>query len=144
MPISQITTQNSSTPRSTRGFRSHMLDFEVLKAFEKLKSDDGSDILIELIDLYLRGTSQTILAMRKAADQEDWVLLKRAAHTLKGSSATLGLHQIAKTSQDLEAASPSSTADAHMLVDLLESKFLEVKPLLLAERNRRLTPIKEL
>jgi HPt (histidine-containing phosphotransfer) domain-containing protein len=117
-----------------------MLDFEVLKAFENVKSDDGSDILVELIDLYLHGTSQTIIAMRKAANEGEWALVKRAAHTVKGSTSTLGLHQITETCQDLEEASPSSTADAHILIDLLESKFLEVKPVLIAERNRRLTP----
>ena len=139
MAISQITNpQNASTSGSTRAFASDMLDFAVLKAFEKVKSDDGSDVLIELIDLYLQGTSQRIIAMRKAADEEEWTQLKRAAHTLKGSSSTLGLAQIAKNCQDLEAASSSSRGDVHTLIDLLESKFLEVKPVLIAERNRRL------
>ena len=139
MPISQSTNlQNASTRRSTGAFASDMLDFEVLKGFQGIASDDGSDILIELIDLYLRGTSQTIITMRKAAAEGEWALLKRSAHTLKGSSSTLGLRQIAKTCQDIEAASSGSTGEVHMRMGLLESRFLDVKPLLIAERNRRL------
>src|SRR5260370_13798853 len=114
MPVSEITnSQNASTPHSTRAFTTDMLDFEVLKAFEKVKSDDGSDILIELIDLYLQGTSQRIIAMRKAADEGEWTLLKRAAHTLKATSSTLGLRQMAKICQHLEEASSIPTGDVH-------------------------------
>jgi len=138
MPVSEITnSQNASAPHSTRGLTTDMLDFEVLKAFEKVKSDDGSDVLIELIDLYLQGTSQRIIAMRKDAAEGEWALLKRAAHTLKGSSSTLGVRQIAKICQDLEDASLSSGGDVHTLMSLLESKFAEVKPVLIQERNRR-------
>ena len=138
MPISEITnSQNASDARSTGAFTADMLDLEVLKAFEKVKSDDGSDILIELIDLYLQGTSQRLIAMRKAADEGQWAVLKSAAHTLKGSSSTLGLRQIAKICQDLEEASSNPTGDVPTLMSLLESKFLEVKSVLIQERNRR-------
>lgn len=139
MPVSEITKhENVSTPRWTRTFANDLLDFEVLKAFEKVKSDDGSDILIELIDLYLQGTSQRIIAMRKAAHEGEWILLTRMAHTLKGSSSTLGLRQIAKICQDLEDASLSTSGAVHALMSLLESRFLEAKPVLLEERDRRL------
>lgn len=137
MIVPEITNHNCSTPRSSRAVSSDMLDFAALKAFEKVKSDDGSDILIELIDLYLEGTSQRIIAMRKAADEGEWTALKRTAHTLKGSSSTLGLTQIAKICQDVEVASSHSTNDVHQLISLLESNFLDVKPVLIAERDRR-------
>ena len=141
MRVSEITnSQTASTLRSTRAFASDVLDLEVLKSFEKVKSDDGSDILIELIDLYLQGTSQRIIAMRKAADEGEWTVLKRAAHTLKGSSSTLGLGQIAKICQDLEEATSSSGGNVDKLIGLLESRFLEAGPVLVAERNRRLLP----
>ena len=137
MPVSQITNPNASLSCSTFAITNCVLDLEALKAFEIVKSDDGSDILIELIDLYLQGTSERISALRAAADEGDWVLVKRAAHTLKGSSSTLGLPQIAKTCQDLEEASSSSTGDVNRLISLLKSRFLEAKPILIAERNRR-------
>ena len=139
MSVSQITNSlNASAPHSAHAVTTDVLDFEVLRAFEKVKSDDGSDIVVELIDLYLNGTSRRIAEMRNAADECDWAFLKRTAHTLKGSSSTLGLRQMAKICQDLEAASPSSAPDANAAISLLESRFLEASPVLMAERNRRL------
>ena len=117
-----------------------VLDCDVLKSFGKVKSDDGSDVLIELIDLYLRSTPQRLLAIRKAAAENDWVSLKREAHTLKGSSGMLGLHQISKASHDLEQACSNVTADIETGIRSLELKFLEAEPALIAERNRRLEP----
>src|SRR5688572_7801482 len=105
MSVSPIAnSQSSSAPHSPRVVTSDMLDFQVLRAFEKVKSDDGSDVVIELIDLYLQVTAQQIIAMRNAANAAEWALLKRAAHTLKGSSSTLGLGEIANICQDLEEA----------------------------------------
>jgi HPt (histidine-containing phosphotransfer) domain-containing protein len=136
MPVSEITNPNASPSCSTSAITNTVLDLEVLKAFERVKSDDGSDILIELIDLYLQGTSERISAMCDAAHERDWDLLKRSAHTLKGSSSTIGLRQIAKICQDLEGA---STGDVNTLLSLLKSRFLGAKPMLIAERNRRLS-----
>lgn len=138
MPVSEVTNfQNGSAPHSTGALTTNMLDFEVLRAFEKVKSDDGSDVVIELIDLYLQSGSQRIITMLNAANEGEWALLKRAAHTLKGSSSTLGLRQIATICQDLEDASSRPGGDVHTLMSLLESKFVEVKPVLIQERNRR-------
>lgn len=138
MSVSPITnSQSTSAQHPTRAVTSDMLDFEVLRAFEKVKSDDGSDIVIELIDLYLQGTARRINTMRNAANAAEWDLLKRAAHTLKGSSSTLGLRQMAKICQDVEDASLSSCGAVHTLMSLLEAKFVEVKPVLIQERNRR-------
>jgi len=139
IPVSQITNPNASLSCSTSAITNGVLDLEVLKAFEKIKSDDGSDIVIELIDLYLQGTSERISVMRDAADERDWDLLRRNAHALKGSSSTLGLRQIARTCQDLEEVSSSSTADVNAFLSGLKSRFLEAKPMLIAERNRRLS-----
>ena len=137
MSVSPITkSQSTSARHPTRAVTSDMLDFQVLRAFAKVKSDDGSDVVIELIDLYLQGTAQRIITMRNAANAAEWELLKRTAHTLKGSSSTLGLRQMARICQDIEA-SLSSCADVHRLLSLLESKFVEVKPVLIRERNRR-------
>jgi HPt (histidine-containing phosphotransfer) domain-containing protein len=138
MSVSQIAnSQSASAPDSTRAVTTDMLDFEVLRAFEKVKSEDGSDFVIELIDLYLQGTSQRIITMLNAANDGEWALLKRAAHTLKGSSSTLGLREIANICQDLEEASSGLRGDVHTLMSLLESKFVEVKSVLVQERNRR-------
>lgn len=137
MPVPEITnSQNGSLPPSTAA-TTEMLDLEVLSAFDKVKSDDGSDVVIELIDLYLQSTSQSINTMVKAAREGEWALLQRAAHTLKGSSSTLGVRQVAKICRNLEGAFLTPDRDVYALISLLESKFGDVKPVLIEERNRR-------
>jgi len=123
---------------SIANITNEVLDVEVLKAFEKIKSDDGSDFVVELIDLYLHGTPQRIQAIRKAALEKEWVVLKLTAHTIKGSSSTLGLHRIAQVCQELEATSLSSSDVLDGLVKALRTRFVEARGALIVERERRL------
>ena len=113
-----------------------ILDLEVLKTFERVKSDDGSDIVIELIDLYLSSSPQRIQEIRNAAVIKEGPLLSRIAHTLKGSSSTLGLRRITRLCQQLEDAEVDSDS-LNDLVESLESEFVEARQALTAERTRR-------
>ena len=130
--------RNGPFAPATASITNSVLDVETLKAFEKVKSEDGSDFVIELIDLYLEGTPQRIQAIREAAFEKEWVVLKHTAHTLKGSSSTLGLHRIAQVCKELEAPSLSSSDVVDDLVQALESRFVEAREALTAERKRRL------
>src|SRR5260370_42493877 len=115
------------------------LDIEALTAWEKVKTDDGSNLVVDLIELYLQSTPPRILAIRNAAAEKEWVALKHAAHTLKGSSSTLGLRQVAKVCEELEEASSTSCTDGlEALVQLLVYKFIKAQQSLAAERRRRL------
>jgi HPt (histidine-containing phosphotransfer) domain-containing protein len=115
------------------------LDVERLSAFEKVQSDDGPDLIVELIDLYLQDASQQMLAIRKATAARAWAPLKRAAHTLKGSSSTLGVRRVAEICEKLEGTScPDSSHGVEALVQLLEDKFAKARQALAAERQRRL------
>ena len=119
---------------------SDALDMQALNAFEELQSDDGSDLIIELIDLYLQDAPKQILAIGKASASAGWVELKRAAHNLKGSSSALGVRHVAEICEKLEAGScvsdPSEGVEA--LIQLLEYKFAKARQALAAERQRRL------
>jgi HPt (histidine-containing phosphotransfer) domain-containing protein len=114
-----------------------VLDMEVLKSFEGIKSDDGSDIVIELIDLYLQCTPPRIQQICQAAAEKELVSLKQIAHTLKGSSSTIGLGYVANACHDLEVAITTSTGVLDSLVQSLEMRFLEARTALIAERKRR-------
>jgi HPt (histidine-containing phosphotransfer) domain-containing protein len=116
------------------------LDVELLNAFEELQSDDGSDLIIELIDLYLQDAPKQILAIGKASASSAWMELKSAAHNLKGSSSTLGIRHVPAICEKLEAGSclpdPSDCVEA--LIQLLEYKYAKARQALVAERQRRL------
>lgn len=115
------------------------VDMELLSAFEELQSDDGSDLIVELIDLYLQDLPQRVTIIRQAAIATEWVSLKRAAHALKGSSSSLGIRQVAEICHKLEwldrQDSPASVAT---LLQLLEYEVAMASASLAAVRERRL------
>lgn len=126
-------------PASASGTTSDAVDMELLNAFEDLQPDDGSDLIVELIDLYLQDAAQRVSQIREASISTEWLLLKRAAHNLKGSSSNLGLRKVAEICQKLEWMdrhdSPQTVA---ALVQLLEYESAMARASLAAVRQRRL------
>lgn len=124
---------------SSAGITSEAVDMEVLNAFEELQLDDGSDLIVELIDLYLVDAAQRVNQIREAAIATEWILLKGAAHNLKGSSSNLGVRYVAEICQKLEWMdrhdSPQTIA---ALVRLLEYESAMAGASLAAVRQRRL------
>jgi HPt (histidine-containing phosphotransfer) domain-containing protein len=142
----QLTSDESSesnprrlSPASASGITSDAVDMELLNAFEELQLNDGSDLIVELIDLYLQEVSRRVTKIREASIATEWVLLKRAAHNLKGSSGNLGLRHVAETCQKLEWMdrhdSPETVAE---LVRLLEYESARANASLAAVRQGRL------
>ena len=79
MSFNQVTnTENQESnllgplPAGVVAHTSAAVDMELLNAFEELQSDDGSDLIVELIDLYLEDAPQRILAIREAAVATEW------------------------------------------------------------------------
>ena len=115
------------------------LDMEILNAFQELQVDDGSDLIVELIDLYLQDLPQRVAKIREAAIGTEWVTLKRVAHALKGSSSSLGIRHVAELCQKLEwldrQDSPGTVA---ALLRLLEYEVSVASASLAAVRQGRL------
>jgi HPt (histidine-containing phosphotransfer) domain-containing protein len=115
------------------------VDMKMLNAFEALQSDDGSDLIVELIDLYLGDAPKRMLEIREAALGNEWVVLKRAVHNLKGSSANLGVLRMAETCKKLEEIqcehSPKSVGE---LLQQMDNEFARASEVLLSEQQRRL------
>lgn len=65
------------------------LDKDRVRELQDLACDDPG-LLDELIDLFLTGTPQLLDQMRRGMEDEDGPALRRAAHTLKGSSGQIG------------------------------------------------------
>jgi HPt (histidine-containing phosphotransfer) domain-containing protein len=130
---------NQLAPASVSRTTGDAIDMELLNAFEELQLDDGSDLIVELIDLYLQEASQRVTEIREASIATEWVLLKRAAHNLKGSSGNLGVRKVAEICQKLEWMdrhdSPQTVA---ALVQLLEYESAMASASLAAVRQRRL------
>ena len=115
------------------------IDLSGLTSLAELKSIGEPDLVVELIDLYLKDGPERIQKIKTAAARADATGLKQAAHTLKGSSASLGFHQLSEICEQLERL---DWRDSHhrldALTELLQYKFTRLREVLLDLRRSRL------
>ena len=88
-----------------------MLDTKILNSLRTL----GEDFLHELIDIYLRDVPGLVNQLEKALQTGDAEIGSMAAHSLKGSSYSLGVKAVGDICNDLESA-----FDDHILYGLAE------------------------
>ncbi len=118
--------------------KTEVVDQTVFASLEDAQEDGEPDLIIELIDLYLGDTPQWVKAIRVGVAQADAAAIKRAAHTLKGSSSTVGVCQVAEICKLLEQLNGQDIAGkGDTLVYLLEREFERARTALLNERDRR-------
>lgn len=103
---------------------SEEIDLAALTAFGEISKPGEPDVVVELIDLYLTDGTERIRQIKHAAVTADRILLKKAVHSFKGSSGSLGLHQIAELCEQLERVEAEDNLKA--LVERLEFKFAGV------------------
>lgn len=114
------------------------VDLSVLLSFSEAQCEDEPDLIVELIDLYLADFSQQLSVMKDSVLKADEISLKRAAHTLKGSSANLGVNGAAVLCEKIEKTNSSeSSQQLNVLIIRLEETLARVRPIFLAERQGR-------
>ena len=114
------------------------IDWGLLAALEEIREEGEPDLIVELIDLYIEDAPHAVEAMRIAVAGKDATMLKRAAHSLKGSSGSLGVRRVAETCRMLEHVDCSDGANARDLLERLDLEFATAREALAAERTRRL------
>jgi HPt (histidine-containing phosphotransfer) domain-containing protein len=118
---------------------SEAVDMAVLTSFEEEQPDGDSDLVVELIDLYLVETVRLLAAMQEALVNRDELSIKRAAHSLRGSSSSLGIVQMALICDELERWEFKDVyPHAAKLLTCMEREFGRVSQILNAERQRRM------
>jgi HPt (histidine-containing phosphotransfer) domain-containing protein len=113
------------------------VDLSVLTNFDEAQSDGEPDLIVELIDLYLEEASKLLAAMREAVAKKDELPLKRAAHSLRGSSGNLGILQMALMCREVEHMKSDDIVPFGVLVNKMEQELVQVRQILLEERQRR-------
>jgi two-component system, sensor histidine kinase and response regulator len=112
-----------------------ILDTSVFEALRADQSLDGLDIVDELIKLFLDETPAQLQQIREAAQMNDAIGLRQAAHTLKGGSAGLGVTEVARLSAELEKLGRGGVVDgAAMLLLQLETEYVRACEALAAYR----------
>jgi len=108
------------------------LDREVLN---QLREDlGGSAALRELIRSFLDQTPSVLSELRDAATRADIPSIRRAAHMLKGTSSTLGGHELAERCAEIEGVGETGCiADARSHVIAAEASYRTIEAALKAE-----------
>lgn len=113
------------------------VDLSVLTNFDEAQLDGEPDLVVELIDLYLEEASQLLAGMREAVAKKDELPVKRAAHSLKGSSSNLGILQMALMCSEVEQMKSDDMFAIEELLSKMEQELVQVRQILMEERQRR-------
>jgi two-component system sensor histidine kinase/response regulator len=120
------------------------MDWSVLESYRAFEDEENPHLVDELIELFLSDAPRRIRCMQEAFAANDLPKLRREAHTLKGSSASLGANHLNKLCQRLEicAANGQIKSDADALLQELNAEFERVRAALEAEcgREREMLP----
>ena len=102
---------------------------------DQLRADLGPGPVAQVIATFLERTPEVLAELRDAASRADADGIRRAAHTIKGTSATLGARKLAEASAEIESLGRTgSVPDAVNRVEALEASYRAVASLLEAER----------
>lgn len=114
-----------------------VLDEAALRSLLAMVGDDP-EFVDELVDSFLEDSPQQIAALRAAASSGDADSLVRPAHTLKGSSASLGARGVESFSRAIEERGRAGTVDgvAELLAEL-DVAYDELLATLSDARERR-------
>jgi HPt (histidine-containing phosphotransfer) domain-containing protein len=113
------------------------VDLSVLTNFDEAQLDGEPDLIVELIDLYLEEASKLLAGMREAVAKKDELPIKQAAHSLRGSSGNLGILQMALMCREVEQMKSDDILPIEVLVKKMEQELVQVRQILLEERQRR-------
>jgi HPt (histidine-containing phosphotransfer) domain-containing protein len=118
------------------------VDVSVLTSFEGLGGSKDRDLVVELIDLYLKDGDERVRTIKTAVIGNDVGLRKHAAHTLRGSSASLGFNQIVEICKTIEQLNDQNAGvDQDGPIELLQFRFAQVRSVLLQVRQARLASL---
>jgi HPt (histidine-containing phosphotransfer) domain-containing protein len=113
------------------------VDLSVLTNFDDAQLDGEPDLIVELIDLYLEEASKLLAVMREAVAKKDELPIKQAAHSLRGSSGNLGILQMTLMCREVEQMKSDDIFPIGVLVNKMEQELVQVRQILLEERQRR-------
>jgi HPt (histidine-containing phosphotransfer) domain-containing protein len=106
------------------------LDHNVLKGLRALSQDDGVDIVADLAIAFADDGRQSLRKMDEAVAVGNWTAARRAAHSLKSMSSSIGAFFLSELSDAFEKAEPGTMTRARL--QLLEQEFERVTAALAA------------
>lgn len=111
------------------------IDLQALGTVRAMLGESASQLLGELIDIYLDDTLELLATLHAAVARGDVTTLRRVAHKLRSSSVFLGATTLAGICDEVErVAGAGTTANFIEWVQRTEAEFARVKGALELER----------
>jgi CheY-like chemotaxis protein len=113
------------------------IDLSVVESLLQIQVPGEPNLLLELIDMFVKDTPKKLDSLRNALQQSDFVEVRRVAHTLKGSSGSLGANQMMKICAEMEQRCKNNSFEGLENILLqLEMEFIRAESVLLHEREK--------
>jgi len=110
------------------------IDHTVLGELRSLQGEGEPDLVAELFESFRQEAPTLIASMRTAVTQGNAEKLKQAAHSLKGSSASLGAKPLSALSAEVEKMGRAgSVTGAAEKIDQIEQEYARVLKMLESE-----------
>jgi len=107
-----------------------LIDEEVLNSLKEAIGDKVNHI----VGVYLDDVPKNLQSMKEALAQQDYETVGRFAHSLKSSSANIGVMRVSQLAANLERSIQQGTMDGGQIssaVSGLESTFAQSRPILI-------------
>ena len=115
-----------------------LLDPKTLANLRALQRPGGSDVLSQIVHLYLEKAPQLLDLLREAVTRNDAAAIFRLAHSLKSSSGNVGAVTLAELCQELEIMGRAqSTTEAPVTFAAIEAEYAMVQAALAAELRKQ-------
>jgi DNA-binding response OmpR family regulator len=112
------------------------LDRRVIAQFREIDTPGAPDFSLMLIDEFIKEAASQLELLRDARQRQDMRALKATAHSLKGSSMTMGARRLATLCTQMEThADRHPGAVTSALMTDLDQEFVKVREALEAERK---------
>ncbi|MGH9561551.1 MAG: response regulator, partial [Terracidiphilus sp.] len=121
--------RRGETPQTINASRSNRAGdaLDVDAALNRVEGD--RELLDELVRLFVESSPAAMQEMRQALNERDAHCLDRLAHTMKGSSGSLGANRVSEAALVLEMRARSGALEnAGELIDSLQSELDRVLP----------------
>lgn len=105
---STIADYTGAHPPATASASESLIDHTVLYNLQKLRQPGGPNIVKEFIDLFFVDLVPKMTELQNCIKEHDAKRLGKLAHTLKGSSGSIGAVAMSRTFADLEASGKNS------------------------------------
>ncbi len=109
-----------------------LFDPAAIETLRKVAGDQASSFVAEMAQLFFDETAKAVRELRSGSDHGNWRAVSRLAHSLKSSSATLGLMRLSRVSKalELDTQNGASSPETEGLVAEVGEEFKQAIPIL--------------